>query len=167
MIVYQEQGPERVCTRCRTCELMCAFHHYQVGNPGRARIKLVSLEKGVDIPVTCLNCGQPMCMDACPTDALERPLGQEMVEVRGERCIGCGLCIQACPLGAIRLDPATDKAIKCDLCGGEPQCARYCPTQVLRLADAESLVLERGKHFARLLGRHALESRGAPQEPPS
>ncbi len=44
-----------------------------------------------------------------------------------------GLCVTACPQypnSAVRVIPATKKAIKCDLCGGDPQCVKFCPKSV-------------------------------------
>jgi Fe-S-cluster-containing hydrogenase component 2 len=34
----------------------------------------------------------------------------------------------ACPFGTIFFDAGTGTAAKCDLCAGEPACARACPT---------------------------------------
>jgi len=36
--------------------------------------------------------------------------------------------VTACQFGMIRIDPETKQAFKCDLCGGDPQCAKWCPT---------------------------------------
>jgi Fe-S-cluster-containing hydrogenase component 2 len=32
------------------------------------------------------------------------------------------------------MDPATQTAAKCDLCKGEPACARFCPSKALEYA---------------------------------
>ena len=37
-----------------------------------------------------------------------------------------------CPFGAILYDPDNRRVIKCDLCGGDPQCVRFCPTGALQ-----------------------------------
>ena len=140
-----------MCSRCRMCELICAFHHYQVGNPRRSRIKIISLGKGVDIPVTCLNCEDPPCMNICPTGALLRAEPDGIPVVNEDLCIGCAMCVNACPVGAITLDSVTGIASKCDLCGGEPQCVKYCPAQVLRLTNADRLARHRMKTYARTL----------------
>ena len=145
------QDPEQICARCRMCELMCAFHHDQVGNPRRSRIRVVQLGRGVDIPVTCLYCEDPPCMKICPTGALHRPEPDGMVMVREDLCIGCAMCVNACPVGAITLDPTEGVAIKCDLCGGDPQCVKYCPAHVLQLTTADQVARHRMKGFARAL----------------
>ena len=145
------QDPEYICSRCRMCELICAFHHYQVGNPRRGRIKVISLGKGVDVPVTCLNCEDAPCMNICPTGALHRPESDGMVMVNEDFCIGCAMCVNACPVGAITLDPVLEVASKCDLCGEDPQCVAYCPAKVLKLTDADRFARHRMKEFVRSL----------------
>jgi anaerobic carbon-monoxide dehydrogenase iron sulfur subunit len=142
------QDPENICSRCRTCELTCAFHHHQVGNPRRGRIKVIPLGKGVDIPVTCLNCEDPPCMNICPTGALHRTEANGMVQVNRDVCIGCAMCVNVCPVGAVTLDPVEGVASKCDLCQGDPQCVLYCPAKVLKLTDAGQLARHRMKGFA-------------------
>lgn len=133
------------------CELMCSFHHYQVGNPSRSRIRVVSLGRGVDIPVTCLNCEDAPCVNICPTGAMHRPRPDGMVLVDPDLCIGCAMCVNACPIGAVILDPEDGTAAKCDLCGGEPQCVKYCPAQVLELSGSIRFSKRRMKGYARLL----------------
>ena len=51
----------------------------------------------------------------------------------------------ACPFGAISVDPLTDRIIKCDLCLGDPACAKFCPTGAIEYvtADAYALVRQR------------------------
>jgi ferredoxin len=36
---------------------------------------------------------------------------------------------------AIRLDDDTQFPLKCDLCGGDPQCVKFCPTEALVYTD--------------------------------
>jgi carbon-monoxide dehydrogenase iron sulfur subunit len=145
------KDPEAQCSRCRLCELICAFHHHQVGNPRRGKIKVISLGKGIDIPVVCLNCGDAPCMNVCPTGALRREGKDGMVLVRSDICIGCSMCVSVCPAGAITLDQVEGTASKCDLCAGDPQCVAYCPAKVLRLTDAEMVSGKRMRMFARSL----------------
>ncbi|MCK4791291.1 MAG: 4Fe-4S binding protein [Desulfobacteraceae bacterium] len=53
-------------------------------------------------------------------------------------CTGCELCIEACPFGAISIDPLNNTAIICDLCDGSPQCVKWCPTGALEFRRADS-----------------------------
>jgi NAD-dependent dihydropyrimidine dehydrogenase PreA subunit len=51
---------------------------------------------------------------------------REMVWIDAQRCIGCGRCVEVCPVGAIAL--ANDKAhIGRDLCTGCMACIDACP----------------------------------------
>ena len=50
---------------------------------------------------------------------------------RYERCTGCRECESACPVGAIFYVADGERVIKCDTCGGDPLCARVCPTGAL------------------------------------
>lgn len=145
------QDPEAQCSRCRMCELICAFYHHRVGNPRRARIRVVALGKGADIPVSCLNCEDAPCMTVCPTGALQRKEADGMVLVNEDVCIGCSMCVSVCPAGAVTLDPVDGTASKCDLCGGEPRCVAYCPAKVLRLTDADLISRKRMRTYARSL----------------
>ena len=41
-------------------------------------------------------------------------------------------CVPVCPWDVIHIHPVSNKAFKCDLCGGNPACARFCPSGTLR-----------------------------------
>ena len=54
------------------------------------------------------------------------------------RCIGCKTCITACPFGGVGWDARTGTIMKCDWCGGEPQCVRICPTGAVQFVRADA-----------------------------
>ena len=43
--------------------------------------------------------------------------------------MGCKVCTIACPFGTVNYNADSGKVIKCDLCGGDPECAKACPTR--------------------------------------
>ena len=80
--------------------------------------------KELCIPVMCMQCESPSCMEVCPVGAISRnELGATIINQ--EKCIGCKMCMNACPLGNIGFNPETKQVHKCDLCGGEPKCAKF------------------------------------------
>ena len=124
-----------LCIGCRTCELACSFTHTVDGKPGRSRIFM--LDGGYDklwVTVTCLQCDDPACVKSCLVDALRRNETTGAVELNQEKCVKCMACVAACPFGCAVLDSAHSQVVKCDLCGGDPACARFCPTKALEYA---------------------------------
>ena len=119
------------CTACRTCELACSFRHATNGGPGLSRIRAFMFGEGKNQIVTCFQCDDAACVKVCPVQALVRNEDTGAIEVDRGRCIGCGLCSIACPFGHMAHDRDNDIAVKCDLCGGEPACAAFCPTKTL------------------------------------
>jgi len=119
-----------LCSGCRQCEVACSFAHSS-GSVARslARIQVVKDEAmGLDYPVLCQQCTDRFCLAACPTGALSiGSLGEVLVDQA--KCSGCGLCENACPIGAIRMHD--DNPQVCNLCGGTPQCVQACTMQAL------------------------------------
>jgi len=128
-----------LCTGCRLCEMACSFWHYKEFNPARSRITVVKWEeKGLDIPVVCLQCEDAACVAACPTGALWTHEESGLVMYDANLCIGCKTCITACPFGGVGWDARTGTIMKCDWCGGEPQCVRICPTGAVQFVRADA-----------------------------
>ena len=119
------------CTACRTCELACSFKHTLTGGLGIARIRAFMYGEGKNQILTCFQCDDAACVKVCPVEALTRNEATGAVEVNESRCIGCGLCSIACPFGHMNHDRFSGIAVKCNLCGGDPACATFCPTKTL------------------------------------
>ena len=79
------------------------------------------------------------CFDACPHDAITIT---SRVEIDNVDCTGCGLCVQACPSGALepKLNVANDGNARCSKVAGSAQSvqclARLQPTDIVRLGGA-------------------------------
>jgi protein NrfC len=141
------------CQGCLSCMLACSLIHEGVEGLSLSRIQIMqdsfaSFPDDLTIE-QCRQCVDPACVKVCPVDALEADARFGNVRiVDKEKCIGCGLCFDACPYTPSRAflaaDPAYDgeaKSRKCDLCanaayhwdeaGGGPDgiqaCVAVCP----------------------------------------
>jgi carbon-monoxide dehydrogenase iron sulfur subunit len=137
------------CLGCHTCELNCAIAHSTSGDlvaivaagekPGyRIHVEHYGPKA---IPLSCQHCEEAACVLACPTGAVHRYSPGKPVLVEEQKCIGCSMCVQACPFGVMAMNPGGRVAFKCDLCiarlakGLEPACVSSCPTRALGLED--------------------------------
>lgn len=126
------------CTGCMQCELACSWVQTGSFQPARSLIRVsVFDEQASYAPYTCLQCDEAWCMTACPVNAIDIDPATGSKVVLDARCIGCHLCTIACPFGTVFTLPGTDKASKCNLCGGQPACAAACPTDAIVLAEAD------------------------------
>lgn len=114
------------CTGCKLCALACSLFHYDKFSLKNARIH-VRIEEATNhnVPLICEQCGEHLCADACPREAIYHDEKVGIYNVDRRKCNGCGLCVQSCPYDGMRLD-TENVAIKCDLCGGDPECVKYC-----------------------------------------
>lgn len=135
--------PER-CTGCRICEVFCSFRHEGTIRPSRSRIKVARDQEPIAfVPVTCRQCDQPACAEACPVLAISRAEATGALVVDEQLCIGCQACVSACPFSGIvwvagdEGDGGGGRPIKCDLCQGAPECVHMCPTAAVRLVNGD------------------------------
>ena len=94
--------------------------------PEASRIRIFMPFPGVEIPHLCAQCDDYPCIEACPANALSVDERTGAVIVNQDTCIGCSLCIEACPGKVPHLHPISKKAVICDLCGGDPECVKVC-----------------------------------------
>jgi Fe-S-cluster-containing hydrogenase component 2 len=101
-----------------------------------ARIGLRQAKKVV-VPVICSHCENPPCVAACPPGALYKEDGNAPTLLDESKCDGCGVCIEACPVGALQMNREGKIVLKCDQCverqkeGLLPACVSGCPTGAL------------------------------------
>jgi anaerobic carbon-monoxide dehydrogenase iron sulfur subunit len=119
------------CTECRRCMIACSL----VKSGG---VRMQSSRIGVrpnwpEMPEIHVcrfeDCAGHPCIASCPVHAIREEDGVVIIEAAV--CIGCGACTSVCPYGAIRIEKG--KALKCDLCGGDPACVKECVTGALRV----------------------------------
>ena len=132
------------CTGCLQCEMACSYHAEGAFNPSRSRIKVFTFhEAGRFAPYTCTQCDEAWCMHACPVEAITTDLDTGAKVVSESKCVGCKVCTIACPFGTINYHHVSGKVVKCDLCDGDPECAKACPTDAITWIDADWTGLER------------------------
>lgn len=145
------------CIACFSCERACQFHQMEQKRSWSPNIFVnVDMDLRRIFTGTCLQCETAVCMDVCPVDALTRDPQTSAVIVEKEICLGCGLCVAACPYGYIQLDEPFRKATKCDLCGGNPTCVQVCMAEALHFENINSLAERKRKQADVRLGLRAI-----------
>jgi Fe-S-cluster-containing dehydrogenase component/CRP-like cAMP-binding protein len=141
------------CTRCDDCVRACASTHDN--NPRFLRHG--PIHDNIMVAQACMHCADPICMIGCPTGAIHRDTFEGEVVINPATCIGCTVCANNCPYGAIRMVETREKsgqimvasdarpivkATKCDLCldqYGGPACVRACPHDALERINLNTL----------------------------
>jgi Fe-S-cluster-containing hydrogenase component 2 len=93
-------NPQR-CLGCFTCMAACSVGHQQQGLQARPRLQITYSPVGT-MPVQCHQCEDAPCALVCPVRAIEIEDG--LVRLNEVNCIGCKMCVLACPFGAITVD---------------------------------------------------------------
>jgi carbon-monoxide dehydrogenase iron sulfur subunit len=148
------------CLSCKTCELQCAAAHSStktlMGAISEGAEPCVHVEStgGSSIqgfPLQCRHCEDAQCVKACATHALFRDSATGLVNYDPQKCLGCLMCVIACPFGVCEQAKlaanksgypadALNAVSKCDLCAareGGPACVEGCPTGALSFTTAE------------------------------
>ena len=142
IVPFQEK-----CTGCRICEQTCSLRHFKVLNPMRSRIQIHKMSLETDLPVICnhgIACNKE-CIDVCPVNCIV--MEGDIVKIVEADCISCKACVSACPYDSIHMHDAV--AIKCDLCGGGPECVQVCSLGAIRYDSGPK---ERFDHVRKLAG---------------
>ena len=121
------------------------------------------------LPVACQHCENPECVHVCPTGAsYKREDG--IVLVDHSKCVGCQLCVMACPYGVRAYDADKDKGIieKCTMCahridaGDVPACVFHCPGQARHFGDVDDPESEVSKLLAAKTNHKLVDVGNAP-----
>ena len=155
----------RKCIGCHACTIACKAEHQIPVGVNRCWVKTV--EKGVFpdtqrffFPVLCNQCTDAPCVRICPTLALYKRR-DGIVDLHGDRCIGCRACMEACPYDQLFIDPNTRTAEKCNFCANRvenellPACVSVCPTECRIFGDLDDPASE----VSRIVQREAFTVR--------
>ena len=88
---------DHIQTLCNCCACSCAVLRGTVRGKSLTSPSRFAAELDETACTRCVS-----CVEICPMDNLT--LGVSGIEL-GSRCIGCGLCVSACPSGALRMVP--------------------------------------------------------------
>ena len=132
-----------LCTGCMRCMTTCSTYNNGSTSLTRARIHIMRHEGHAITRIneqddlifqalTCQQCDKPYCLYLCPAHAIERNAETGATVINYDKCIGCRMCVVACPFGAMRYDSSRKKVFKCQLCDGDPQCVKFCPNEALK-----------------------------------
>jgi anaerobic carbon-monoxide dehydrogenase iron sulfur subunit len=155
-------NPER-CIGCMQCQIACAVEHSTsrdlaaavVEDPlPRARIHVEAGPTiGTAFPNRCRHCDPAPCVEVCPTAAMTRDAGEDLVLVDDGKCIVCAMCAMVCPFDAVTFHAVADggvariSAVKCDGCidrlrrgEKEPACVEACKAGALVYGEVNDLV---------------------------
>jgi Fe-S-cluster-containing dehydrogenase component len=122
---------EKMCAGCSNCVYACALTHEGTAAPQLSRIKVDNTrhEDWDNTAKPCMQCEMPTCLRYCPTGAfgIDEETGARIIDQ--DKCIGCFECGRHCMYWPPRIsyDDLLSKAMKCDLCGGDPECVKSCP----------------------------------------
>lgn len=140
--IVQYPADYSLCAGCGTCEAVCGLTHNGVTSPLIKRIFLLrdtTMTGDMHKVYGCLQCADYPCYKACPKkdEAMRIDADSGIAYVDPENCIGCGLCVDACPFEPKRVSLHPDKpntAMKCDLCRERaegPACVEYCQVRCI------------------------------------
>jgi len=133
------------CIGCHACTVACKSENDVPLGDFRTWVKYTeegsfpAVKRSFAV-LRCNQCTDAPCMEICPTGALNK-LGNGIVDLDPQACIGCKSCLQACPYDALYINDATGTAEKCHFCahrtemGLAPACAVVCPTEAIIPGD--------------------------------
>ncbi len=136
----------RKCYGCHSCSIACKSEFNVPLGVWRSWVKVIDKGKYPNVkrsflPRLCNHCKNPPCVSVCPTQASYRDEEKGLVDIREDRCIGCKMCIVACPYDASFTHPTKKVANKCDFCihrvgkGVVPSCVNTCPSNARIFGD--------------------------------
>ena len=149
MSQYGFHFDKQKCVGCRACEVACQVWNGAVQTVKWRNVTSVSRGtypdvRGVNVSLACMHCAESPCKKACPRTAISKNTDTGAVTVDRSRCVGCMLCLWACPFGAPQLGVG-GRMEKCTFCEDRPvgklkrACEEICPQQAIVSGRMEEL----------------------------
>ncbi len=63
---------------------------------------------------------------------------RKIIKIDEDKCVGCGLCVNACHEGAIGMVDGKAKLLRDDYCDGLGNCLPVCPTEAITFEEREA-----------------------------
>ena len=163
----------RRCIGCNTCAVACKMQNNVPDGMLWNRVLTEGCERfdsaegtypnlsRTYLPLACQHCENPACERVCPTGATYKD-DKGRVEIDYDKCIGCRMCMAACPYNARTFNwnepvratgagygdarvPERARGVmeKCTLCkertdeGDEPMCVHCCPADARVFGDLD------------------------------
>lgn len=136
------------CFGCHACEMACK-NEYQLEPKIRWRKLYPINESSYSLPernhmsLACNHCEKAECVRVCPVKAYSKR--EDGIVIHNQkRCIGCKMCMMACPYEVPQYNERLKKAEKCNMCaekldkGEQAACVAACPAEALSIIDLES-----------------------------
>jgi Fe-S-cluster-containing hydrogenase component 2 len=141
--------PDR-CLGCRNCERVCSFQDSGGFKRKDANIWVqIDLDTRSIFTMTCQQCETALCLEICPAVAIRRDPETQAIVVDEAACVGCKMCVHACPFGCIHFEGRRRIAAKCDLCSGDPKCVQNCMARALHYGDINELAALKRKKWTK------------------
>jgi Fe-S-cluster-containing dehydrogenase component len=174
----------RKCEGCVTidkqpqCTVACVdAHHLDAERPWLPVYEVATAHGSYFQPTPCMQCENAPCVKVCPVGATYHD-DSGVVLIDNQVCIGCRMCMAACPYGARTFnwsEPRVPEGVsasdytpeasvpqrrgtvsKCMFCahqalaGRLPECALGCPMDAIYFGDLVQDVATNGKELVRL-----------------
>ena len=136
------------CIGCLRCEKACIKTNAVPDYGWRTKVLEREVPEAIGqkrefIPILCNQCNNPPCVRACPVTATFKNKTNGIVMMDNKKCIGCKICMVACPYDARYFNEEKHAIDKCDFClesrlsKGEKTtaCQAACPADVRVFGD--------------------------------
>lgn len=126
--------------------MACSLSKFGECNPKKSAISIVRDEfERYEYAIVCMQCEDAPCLEVCHQGAYY--VEDRIVKREDDKCIHCRLCAAVCPHSAI--STIGRELVKCDLCGGDPQCVKFCSTEALVYEEETKELSQRRKELAK------------------